>query len=980
MKQPALFKRRRGRVNADHPSSLAASPFEGQARQFNSRTQAPQLGDEKALASAFALLDKQVTNSKSEFGWRKWVLPDGRVARLVVDQSGTDTTRRIEIPAPTPPKEPEKEEKQEEEEFKPLTLTAVHRFGFPDYACGAVFSPTLREIEIPAPTEENPDAVEVIEIINGVELTEEGHYRVFYEDSQAKLAIALPVDFATLQDFIDQSERGIKYSIHHRVKSGLYTGYMRKLIQLLLGLGKIQTKTYEKRRIKAGDCEVIAPDGYAPIKEIGKKWGLYRSFYKLYATRKDDDPQVEIKFQYGFGKTHGLTKAESGQCYVIEIGIGGAYAWELEIDPLSKTPAGRRRCEFLYPEFFEIDSSGQSLFDYFGGFPSGDLVPLQADREKLINAGEILELKKDMSKFYSNSFFSSEQGWAFAETAKEAVHTCWRVNDQQYKVAMTFAFHWFIAGSKEELFEEESQRVRDTRNAMKELGILEKPWYERKLLRIEEEWGSTQSGPLREFYMDCMSALDSLSRGDEVTKEDKETLLETFHAIKVTPKFQYSGRLVKQQEGVVYSPTRYNPPYKECANYYAHYHPQIKFPEPILGCLLSFDFSVADKDSAGPEPELCDAPVWVGFFRDQKIQINYWRMRQEYSDGSYYSSTREECQFTGKWTIEKARGLPYIAGNFYATDFDLRKTINLGAYEKAEYTGWDAGTEDYYLFRDFFGTCCDITRTVHFDFSYTKRTISGKGFRSAIAIPFNDRSIYYSAKLETIDGARLSEGSGGVYSAGRTGYTRYGHVYHFICHWQGVGCPQGQHIGPDPSECIMREIIPMKEPGSSHCLAGYGPPGFPYYRPCGEEPDGSMNFSSIGSMGCVYSAYFNKNVAEGFSFNEGTNAENILEWEVRIHGDTHIGGKKVAFGKVAEEGADIFETKMSTWWFMTCPNSCDMRTTMKVSVNRWGNDLICYDPQLDPFTTGFAGLPESMYLGSNTAYVGHVSDRKPGDE
>jgi len=973
MKQPALFKNRRGRVNADQPSPLATPPFEGQTRHFISRTKAPQLGDEKALASAFALLDKQISNSKSEFGWRKWVLPDGRVARMVVDQSGTDTTRRIEIPAPIPPKEPEKEKSPEEEEFKPPTMTAIHRFGFPDYACGAVVSPVLEEIEIPAPTEDNPAAVETIEIINGVELTEEGHYRVFYEDSQAKLAVALPPGFATLQDFQAQSERGIKYSIHHRVKSGLYTGYMRKLVQLLLGLGKIQTKTYEKRRIKLGDIKVIAPDGYSPDREIAKKWGLYDTFYKLYATRKDDDPQVEVKFDYRIGKTHGLAKAEDGQCYVVEIGIGGAYAWALKIDPLSKTPAGRRRCEFLYPEFFEVDSCGQTLFDYFGGFPSGDLVPTQEDKEKLINAGEILELQKDMSDFYGNSFFSSEQGWAFAETANEAVNTCWYVNKEYYKVSMSFSFHWNIAGSENEWFDEESDRIVATRNAMKTLGILEEPWYEKKLLRMERA-----SEELRGFYMACMSALDKKERGD-FEEEDKEALLDAFHAIKVTPGFAYSGHLVEQQKGVVYSPAAYNPPRKKCLDYYSHNHPQIKFPEPILGILVSFDFTVTDKDKKGPVPQVCDAPVWIGFFRDQKIQINYWREEQSYSGGGYYNNTREACQYTGKWEVELAQGFPYIAGNFYATDIDLRKTINLGYWEKKKYNGWDAGTKDYLQFLDFFGMCAWIRRFVYFDYSMTSEKLLGKNFRSAVAIPFNDRSVYYSAKLESIDGKQLGESSSGAYSAGTTGFVRWGIAWHHICHWQGLSCPSDKTaIGPAPAECIMRELVPQDESGG--CFVDYGPPGFPFYRPCSEKADGSFNSSGIGEMGCVYSFYFNDEVNEGFAFSETESDVNVLEWEVKLHGDTHIGGKKVAFGKVAKKGADIFETKMSPWWFMTSPNSCDIGTTVKVSINRWGNDLIVYDTQVDPFETGYSGLPESMYLGSNTTYVGHVSDRKPGDE
>jgi hypothetical protein len=972
MKQPALFKQRRGRVNADQPSSLAAPPFEGQARHFNSRSQTPQLGDEKALASAFALLDKQVTNSKSEFGWRKWVLPDGRVARMVIDKSGTDTVRRIEIPAPLLPKEPEKEAPQEEEEFKPLTQTAVHRFGFPDYACGLVISPTIKTITVPAPTEEDPEAVKDIDIINGVRLSEEGHYRVFYEDSQEKLAVDLPHDFATLADY--DSER--RYSIHHRVKSGLYTGYMRVLVQLMLGLGNIQTKTYEKRRIKLGDFKVIAPDGYAPIKEIAKKWGLYSSFYKLYSARKDGvAPKVEVKFDYQFGKTHGLTKADDGQCYIIEIGMDGAYAWPLEIDPLSKTPAGRRRCELLYPEFFEIDSTGQMLFDYFGGFPSGKQFPKdREERQHLINAGEILELCDDLSDFYSKSFFSSSQGWAFAQTAREAVNTVWYTNAQGYKVTSAYAFHWSIAGSKNELFEEETSRVVAIRNAMKQLGILKEPWYERKLLRIESEWGVAEYEPTRNLYMNLMSALYDDQFGD-VTDEEREDLLEEFHAIKVTPKFAYSGSLTEQQTGVVYSPARYNPPPPYCMSYYHHNHPQIKFPEPLLGIfLITFNFQCTE-DAKDPKPTLCDAPVWVGFFGDQKIQINYWWEDQTALREDYNKTTREECQFTGEWVETRYSGFPgNIQGNFYATDIDLRKQVEGGTKATIKYSGQDAGTTDFMRFIDIFARCCSIRRQVFFDYLREEDGVASERFRSAIAIPFNDRSVYYSVKLTEQQGVRHNISCSGIYQGGTSGYVRYGKVYHFICHW--AGCPVPPRVNrlmESDEDCVMGELLEMQYAPS--CFESYGPPGFPYYKPCLEGD----KWGHDGGI-CLFSMPFNINVQGRRAFSETTKEVNVFDWEVRLHGDTHIGGKKIAYERIEEEGAVIFDTTMSLWWFMTSLNSCNIGTRVEVGVNRWGTPLINYDEQIDPMRADHSGEPESLYSSPKSTFVGYVSNKTPGDE
>ena len=354
---------------------------------------------------------------ESGFMTRTGILPDGRYYRIV----DMGSVQRLEILESSNPQ-------------APVVGTVV--FGPDDYVCGVV---TGFEVIAGSPN-----------VIGGATLTTEGANRIDQERSEAKLAVPLDPLFATTGDALFQQTTGT-LSQYKRMKPGNYTGTMRQLMQLLLGVGVTQSQTFEDRLIQDGKIDRTA---FTP------------------AERSVDPPIVPLVpgavnnkplYDYRVYKTEGLSWGSDGQCYIIQIGLSGLLAMRLPVTSFSRTEKGRKKIELLYPELFVPDGTGEGLFDRWGGFPTGETLGPTIELQARINSGEVVQILSaaEMGPFYSKQMYSAALGWAFAPVEPTAVNTCYGISSTGIKKGYLYFTRWNIGEWIEPDWTPEARALRD---------------------------------------------------------------------------------------------------------------------------------------------------------------------------------------------------------------------------------------------------------------------------------------------------------------------------------------------------------------------------------------------------------------------------------------------------------------------------------------------------------------------------------------
>lgn len=782
-----------------------------------------------------------------------------------------------------------------------------------DYVCGAVTAFGIRDNKI-----------------LGVTLTDEGLVRTTQETAKYKLAVPLLPQFATLADSQAQTN-GVQLSQYKRIKPGNYTGYMRQLVQLLLGIGIAQQTTFEEALVKANTIPSTPKPTVPPIDPPRTPGAI-----------------LQVAYDYRAFKTHGLGWGIDGKCYIIQIAQSGVYAWPLSVLPESATAAGRTRYERLYPELFVPDLSEKCLFDLYGGFPTGEAFPIAADLTKYVNAGEILKILSaaEVGDFFYKTPYSNSMGWAFAERSPLAVNTCWSVDSTNIKKGYMYAIRWDI----EEYIEPEWRQK--TLNVLHAIPLTDE-LSRKKARRLSDEQA--------DLVLDELSTRPADGGGEEWLK----SFTDMYNAIKATPPVKATGEISKMSEGWLYHPAKFAATGRYCFG--STGHPQFKLPDEELGFNVSFDFGPAERGAT--PPRRCDTPIWACWINDQLFTINYF-WEADVPREHPAEDTREPCQYTGSWYTT----IPCYSstqGNFYSNFFDYRREVITSPTTTRTTTGEWAGTEDSFSFNGYYEMCCTIVRTVYVNYSVNKKSTSSAFWAAGAAVPFGDRSIVYFGALAGTNGATEHNFFSPPTSVGTTGYYRYGQIYHFVCHWRSSNCPRDKTPMHTDNPCVMWELVPMDVVES--CLSDFGAPEFPHYQPCDTNPSGY----NVEMNDCIFGLTYNSTVQPCENESTETPATNSLEWEVRMFGDTELHGRIVNAGAVhsSERLVDIYDTEITPWWFITSP-ACDgeLFCSFSVAVNKWGNKITNYDNDLDPTETLHSGIPEAMHVGSHAVFSGYVSD------
>lgn len=833
--------------------------------------------------------------------------------------------------------------------------------GIPDYVSGAVISPVVEVIDKDIFDSEGK-LVETISVdsLRNVTLVDERHTE---EMAKEKLAIDQDPEFFGLT-FNDDT----RYSQHKQIRASMYSGYMRPIVQLLLGVGKVFQDTYELRNY--GLLEVELKDPFDPDSEP-----VAKSPFGLYGYEPTLD-RIKVLYDYRFAKTHGISWGTDGVAYVVEISTRGVLFMPLELEPISTTPAGFSQYKVVFPELGEPDEcTGEPLLDRLGGFPLGSTFPSKnSELQSYIRAGEVLVAlsSEGMSPFYSKFFYSTGCGWSFRQDGRRADNTCFAFdyNAPPGEAGVQTGHHYAVRINIGPTKPVEDEDPDMTALILSLLPINVPTYIVRKVARLSKEQKETV-----------------LASEDTLLALDNET---------VVPDFTGTAYLAEIKKGFLYHPSPLVP--KKSTTFSAQ--PQFKISEPILpgNPLLSIDFRKLGWDELPKKLPKCDTPIYVFYKGNALTVINYfWRPGTKYTSEQY--STEAPCQYEGSWTTGTKRTGETVEGNFYSNDFDPRRVIEPHS-EKTTHARRLLGETTWMQFCAFFTTCCEIWREVWGESESEGSTLGSHSVNTAVSVPFGSRSVYFVGTFENKTDMTEHSHHSGVQYFGRGSMTRHGYIYDFVMHWHGHCCVKpAWNPAPAREKCVLAEYRDPTFVGS--CLPAEDPE-IPDYRPCEDNA-----FKLNGRYGEVP-----KGKADGYNSPQS----NLVKYNVKVFGDTPIHGKTVAEEEMADEpfagptggpptvnvhnnpwhpyyypGAihplvpwfgsmyaspairlDFYSTTMSPWWFLPSPTIDGYMAYHRFNQTEYGNSIVAYEPQFDANTI-HQGNPESMHLGTWSTYIGHVA-------
>ena len=593
-------------------------------------------------------------------------------------------------------------------------MNAVHIFA--DYEASTPVSATLTPVEIPdflsgvvqngfiETVPEDPPYPAYQELASFHPTVSCAQWFKLPDDYQKMVRLAVK-PFAELAGELDNpSESSPRvFSQYTRLKPTMYSGTMRSLVQVLMGFAKPQQKhgkSVSRYRVTVSAKRPAKP----PVLSAYDKQVL-----------KDG---VQIRYDWRFSRTHGITYAADGRAWLVEVSITqGVLAMPLPLNPRTMTAAFRRRMED------GGDAEALAVLDAFGGFPTGATLPTGDALDAWIRAGRVVRLlhHDDLAPFYDHTSYSSQLGWAFNARGDEAHNTAWRFGADDVQRGVHYMLSLQIGHSV----------PADPRDGAK---MLKRAFAKLKVEAAALAAALWKVDRLSEFQMRWASA--ALDRR-------AQEAFEYVDALALDPMAQAFATLTKVSEG-----TLWYPPNARIEN-----GTIIRFPEPSLNLLVAHSMKPAEKTA--PMPARCDTTMHVFFQGNELKWVKFFRDNRAGKPGTS-TDNFEGCMYIGQWAQHVDGGQLLVPPMFYTNDLDDRAELAATTTDM-KITGIDMGYSSIVANDDILNPARGhATRLKRFRQTTEITTISTPGLGTGVAVPFYDREAYYYAILRTHQGGSHS--------------------------------------------------------------------------------------------------------------------------------------------------------------------------------------------------------------------------------
>lgn len=816
--------------------------------------------------------------------------------------------------------------------------------GVPDFVSGIVTSPIVEEAEVMLPIDNPNKPAPLRSVIRGVRQTETSAARIPQDVARVKLGVDEAPEMRRLPN-----PNMIRYSEHANIRPGFYSGAMRPLVQMMLGVGRIPGYTYESRWVE----ESGGAKGFIR-REQGESIPTRSSAFSLFEKTKEEHV-VTVRWDYRFACTHGITWGTDGRAYLVEIGSKGVFISPLEVDPLSQDKLGRARYEELYPELFDASEMqdygpGGSFFDVFGGFPIGNHVASGSTKHsEFIRAGEVVQVltKEEMEEFYAKQGYSSAMGWAFHPRGGEAHNTCHEVLEEQahwgYHYCVTFHVGEFI-----------------------EPGAHEKAGEVISLLG------------LKGFEVRKANRLYGSQIEEILWKTNINDARAAFDAAEARAPFNASATIKMQRKGRVwgYPPTVAFP---------------FKVPEPLIdhGAVVTVLFNGRQGQQNMPK---CDTPIFVCYGPGGELNVVNFFLRTAEIPKITSSSTRDKCQVEGAWSEKSVSEGERLSGNFYSNMEDWRRMVSIGSKSEKHFVGEEVGKQSRIVFWGNWGgwepdARADLHWIFHYYTEYEGYTLGGEGLSIGITVPFGDRNIYYMSKTESqTDKVEIIGSLGNSSSSGK-----YRLPVLVVGPFKGVLKPAnppaswgpwywGISSGRGGYKYVYGGLVLSPNPFDGNPNITWSPSPMNWGVPEISEGCGRDDSISIGDVPYNTQNYNTLHVADVFgpkpparsSYETKSKRTNKYSILTKIFGDTVLHGQIVNDQEVEGVYPNIPELTQGQFWLRRSPDTTSGALTYSaITASYLGRRIFCYDPDDGEGWRGSEG-DEAMHAYWSQCYVGWV--------
>jgi hypothetical protein len=541
------------------------------------------------------------------------------------------------------------------------------------------------------------------------------------EGRQESRRLAVSPDPVLADELANKSGFGPEFSQYTRLAPSMYSGTMKKLVQVLMGYGRFEPPGIYGREFES--ITELDRFQYTPefLKEIARNG-------------------TQIRYDWRYFRTHGLTRAADGKWWVVEIRSGrGIHAIPLSLYPQTTSDKFRRAVED------KGDEAGLEVLDLFGGFPTGESFPgNQLEFQSLVRAGLIVQgaTSEDVQPFYNHAWYSPYMGWAFSESGRQAHNTGWRTDPDLFQTGVHYSTQLTIGA---------------TTDLTPRSGLADT--LKRHVAAARDQVGDDFKWLIRGV----------LFKIDRMTDNEIRPLLAQFPAVAFgfidrqifTPIASFSAPVAMAGSGRLYAPS---------ANTL-----QLKFYDPGVGGLLSHDMR-AERGADIANPPNTDTVVHV-FFTGESLRYVKAFIRPRFQPESTDEVSGElECDLIGESQQTTTTDLSREANGVYSQEFDDRsvsfqaRTVTTTRGSRIGPVAIGFGDRLPQLF------IADVFRTWAFRREQVTENNGTEFVRSALAVPQYTREGYYYA---------VNRQSGSGFKITSINFPRVGDAYSYSA-WRNV--------------------------------------------------------------------------------------------------------------------------------------------------------------------------------------------------
>lgn len=543
-----------------------------------------------------------------------------------------------------------------------------------------------------------------------IKITEQCRRRIANYDDTQKPAKELSLKRFTIGDTDPLTGRFV--SRYKKVYPSMYSGAMAEVIQIIGGYGRqdIDAEYAKKHPIEVASMR-LPVDVLQRIKEEIKSIS-----HPMYSG--GINPNGDILYSYQFNRTDVVVFSEDDTPWLVRISAKGVLAMVLPRILATMTNEFRRYIKE------KGDEEILAILDRFGGMPSGESFPDSKYLDNWIRAGHIIKVC-DSSDFYRHIAYASTLGWSINTTGSEGYNTCYDYEDDTgVCIGYSYKLKLIFKNVKNNPFidlpnKEDREKVKKYLTWFISLLTINQTEKEKaviaKLARVEQ--------------IEILDrALSAINYTDELDYWDKKEL---------EPIAPHMGNITRVAKGYLYH------------NAKPKFQPQIKFPEPLLGGCVSFDFSPnIDGGFNGKKPN-CDTIMFAYYVDDILQVVKYfvdWRNYVKEIESDY-----EQYMYVGSWTSITRIGNTGIQGYFYTSDIDDREEVS-PTETTTTIVGEDKGydTKPFFYFLAYGGMTGLMSRNRYFTHLTKTVTDSDKQISTAICVPLYARNAVIHAKKKTI--------------------------------------------------------------------------------------------------------------------------------------------------------------------------------------------------------------------------------------